>query len=111
MLVRDNQETIKELNVLWRAIRLWFKERPERMITPRQLAYETGYSEENIRKGLNGEAISITDEFARDFVRLFGLVSGRMRSIEETEDVLSGEECRALIKSILNRRPTQGALF
>jgi hypothetical protein len=77
-------------------------------VSPEQLASKTHYSKELIERGISGELIPIPSVFLHNCVSAFGLTSARTRFFEETEDLLSDEECVSLLKPKPEMPPRQG---
>ena len=90
-----NQEQSDEITSIWEAIRSRMN---ERKVDPESLAQGTRYSLHNIEEGLKGEVVPLTLGFLRDCVRVLRLASGRIKYFEETEDILSYDECVDLLK-------------
>ena len=106
MIRRPTENDLNERIDTWQAIR-W------RMnvhnITPKALAQKTPYSQDLIERGIGGDPIPITDDFIRKCVMAFGLKSAsRAKFYEETDDILSYDECRKLIKPSPSMPPPQG---
>jgi hypothetical protein len=80
----------------------------ERRVTPRKVAYHTGYSLKFIEEGIAGKPAPITLDFLRNFVTMLGLRSGRTRYYEDTPEVLTWDDCVAGIKPPPAMPPRQG---
>lgn len=94
--------------IIWRAIRWWMK---RKQIKPATLSRLTGYSIERIQKGIRGETEWLSSDFVHACVDVFGLRNARNRSIEDTADVLTDEECIQLLISPLTTPPDQGSFW
>ena len=66
-------------------------------ISPMQLAQRTRLPQDRIEKGIRGKPEPVMHALA-DLVDAFGLVSGRQKSYEDTSDILSSSELKALLK-------------
>ena len=84
-------------------------------VTPEELASKTPYSQNLIKKGIGGEPIPITKEFARDCViKAFKLreveIDGRIKDVNYAKPVddLSYEDYMELMKPPPAMPPKQG---
>ena len=90
-----SQADIKERKEIWRGIRLLMEKQE---LTPRELAQRTKYPQDRLERGIRGEPEPIMHALG-DFVDAFNLRSSRVgRFYEETTEVLSEEELKALLK-------------
>ena len=106
MRITPDQVQINQTKSIWQAIR-WRMN--ERRLTPTGLAARTGYSKNEIERGIGGEPVEIGVDFLRDCVLAFGLTSGRRKYFEETGvENLSWDECVKLIKPPPAVPPRQG---
>lgn len=97
-----------QFRIIWQAIVWWMDEKG---VTPTYLHFQTGYSEERIRRGLNGEPVPIESDFLHSCVGVFGLRSARTRTYEDTEDVMTDEECIEVLTVPLRTTSRQGHLW
>lgn len=67
-------------------------------VTPQRLAEYAEYPIWRIERGLRGQPATLTDEFLRHCVSLFGLTSGRNEGSESASDSLTRAECIDLLK-------------
>jgi len=104
MRIFNYQDEINERKNIWQEI-CWRMN--EKRFTPQKLASLTGYPLQLIERGVTGEPVPI-EHALHKFVEAFGLTSGRMKFYEETDDLLSYEECRKLIKPPPAMPPRQG---
>ena len=77
-------------------------------ITPKELADKTPYSQDLIKRGINGEPVPITRPFLEALVIAFGLTSGRTKYYEETIESLPDSDLEQLIKPLPAMPPRQG---
>ena len=89
---------------IWEGIR-WHMN--NRGIDPARLAFHTRYSKDRIGRGIAGESEQLTSDFLHACVEAFGLKAARMRSYEDTSDVLTDEECISLLIAPLTKIPRQ----
>lgn len=94
--------------IIWQGIRWWME---ERQISPAKLSRLTGYSLERIEKGIRGKPEWLSSDFVHACVDVFGLRNARNRSIEDTAEVLTDEECIQLLISPLTTPPHQSSFL
>jgi len=102
------QEYINKIMNTWQGIDALMKEHG---ISPQALANVTGYPKERIEGGRRGKPEPLTSHFLHVCVNVFGLKSARAKFFEETDDVLSDDECMTLLRrpSAISHR--QGSLW
>ncbi|MBA7581144.1 hypothetical protein ES708_23046 [subsurface metagenome] len=94
--------------IIWQGIRYWMV---RKQIAPAKLSSLTGYSTDRIEKGIGGGTEWLSSDFVHDCVDAFGLISARNRSVEDTADVFTDEECIQLLTSPLKVSPHQGGFW
>lgn len=94
--------------IIWEGIRCWMV---RRQISPVKLSRLTGYSTDQIEKGVRDGTTWLSSDFLHDCVDVFGLISARNRSVEDTADVYDDEECIQLLTSPLKVSPQQGGFW
>lgn len=95
MSATSQQEHMKAILNTWQGIDYWMR---ERSITPQALATATGYPKDRIERGLRGEPEPLPSYFLHGCVNVFVLTSARARFFEETDDILSDQECMAILR-------------
>jgi hypothetical protein len=105
MVTTPRRREDNEIKNIWQAICARMN---ERRMAPKQVAYKTGYPLKYIERGIVGEPAPITLDFLQDFVTVLGLTSGRTKHYEDTAEILSWEDCVALIKPQPAMPPRQG---
>ena len=105
MRIMPTQDEINHRKGVWQTIK-WRMN--AHRVTPKQLAYQTRYSQELIERGISGEPVPITSAFLRACVMAFGLTSGRTKYYEDTVEILSDDELKALLKPEPAMPPRQG---
>jgi hypothetical protein len=102
------QDHINKIMNTWQGIDDLMKERG---ISPQALANATGYPKDHIEGGRRGEPEPLTSHFLHACINVFGLKSARAKFFEETDDVLSDDECMTLLRrpSAISHR--QGSLW
>lgn len=102
--------------IVWQAIRWWMRAKD---ISSAKLSLLTGYlnvkgyTEYRIENGIRNGNEWITSDFLHACVDIFGLRSSRQRGTEETDEVLTDEECIEMLTAPLRTagRPRQGQLW
>ncbi len=79
---------------IWRGIAWWLKERG---MSSLELARLTSYRHERIVRGIQLGTEWLESDFVHECVEAFRLHSARNRSIEDTVDILTDEECVRLL--------------
>ena len=100
--------------IIWRAINLWMRTKginSAKLSLLTRYSNVTGYTEYRIKNGIRNGTEWITSEFLHACVDIFGLRSSRQRGIEETDDILTDEECIEMITAILRTSPAQSSLW
>ena len=104
MIRRPNEDDINERKEIWGYIHWWMDKLG---LTPEELAHRVRYSPDLIQRGISGEPVPIRHAL-RSFVEAFSLRSAsRAKFYEETDDVLSDDECKELLKPPTPMRPRQ----
>ena len=99
------QDEINHRKDVWQAILYQMK---THKVTPKELAYQTGYQQQLIERGIGGEPELITSAFRRACVRVFCLVDGRAEPHRDTIGMLSDDGLEALLKPPPEMPPRQG---
>lgn len=95
MRITPKQDDINKIRNTWQGIGFWMN---ERSIGLQALANATGYSKDRIEGGLRGEIVRPPSDFLHACVKVFGLTSARAKFFEETDDILSDDECMELLR-------------
>ena len=93
---------------IWRGIRWWMK---QRHMSPQDLARLTSYRMEAILRGIQGETEWLESDFVHECIEAFRLHNARSRGPEDTADLLTDEECVALIAEPLAQKEGQVRLW
>ncbi len=94
MIRQPTEHDLNERIEIWGYVRYWMK---KLRISPMQLAQRTRLPQDKIERGIKGKPEPIMHVLG-DLVDAFGLVSGRQKSFEDTSDILSPSEHKALLK-------------
>ena len=108
MRITPKQDHINKIMNTWQGIDYRMKERG---IGPRALANATRHPKDRIERGLRGEPEPLPSYFLHACVNVFGLKSARAKFFEETDDILSDDECMALLRRPSAISPRQGNLW
>ena len=108
MRTPQGQDRIQRMMKTWEGIAYWMEERG---VSPQALARSTGYPEDRIERGLRGEPQPLPSYFLHACVNVFVLRSARARFFEETDDVLSDDECMAILTRPSPPSHRQGRLW
>ncbi len=99
---------------IWQAILCWMRQRG---FSSDYLAYEVrgynvnGYSQDHIESGIKGGTEWLTSDFVHACVDIVGLTNARQRGPEDTNDILTDEECVELLTSPLKGTGGQGGFW
>ena len=94
MIRQPTEDDLKERNEIWGYVSYWMKKLG---ISPMQLAQRTGLSQDSIKKGISGVPTPVMYKLS-EIVDAFGLVSARLKSFEETSDVLSSGQLKECLQ-------------
>lgn len=94
MFRKPTESDYEEWKKIWTWIAYWKKKTG---ISLNELADRTGFPKPSLAKGLNGEAIPVRHAM-RNFVEAFGITSGRIKSFEDTTDILTDKEVESLLE-------------
>lgn len=108
MRITRKQDQINKIKNTWQGICWWMNEQG---IAPQALANRTGYSRDRIERGLRGGTEPLSSDFLHACVNVFGLKSARAKFFEETDDILSDDECMELLRPPPAMPPRQGNLW
>ena len=95
MRITHKKDHIDKIKNAWQGIGFWMNKLG---IGLKTLADATVYSRDRIQRGLKGEPEPLSSDFLHDCVIVFGLKSARAKFFEETDDILSDDECMELLR-------------
>ncbi len=108
MRITRKQDQINRIKNTWQGI-CWRMN--EQRISPQALANRTGCPRDRIKRGVTGEPEPLPSDFLHACVNVFGLKSARAKFFEETDDILSDDECIELLRPPPATPPRQGNLW
>jgi hypothetical protein len=104
MGIESQQKQSNDRRIISQGIQWWMSQRG---FSLRELAYLTKRSENYIKKVIACEPVEIRLDFLQSCITAFNRRSNRIKSFEETDDILSWDECVDLLKPPLPTPPRQ----